>query len=160
MVGDVRCGSAQSIVLGGTVQVWMQLEEKRIPYEMEKVNMRCYGDKKPSFLKLAPSGLLPVVEYNGRIITESATIASLLEREFPENPLLPDEGTLELKRAEALMRCWKNFCSMGLFYIVCDALASQRLLKIQDEGYITFVVVQARATVLFSMVDVALQWLE
>ena len=25
----------------------MQLEEKRIPYR-DKINMRCYGDKKPS----------------------------------------------------------------------------------------------------------------
>jgi len=28
----------------------MQLEEKRIPYIIEKINMRCYGDKPPSFL--------------------------------------------------------------------------------------------------------------
>lgn len=28
----------------------MQLEEKRIPYTIEKINMRCYGDKPASFL--------------------------------------------------------------------------------------------------------------
>jgi glutathione S-transferase len=27
-----------------------QLEEKRIPYTIEKINMRCYGDKPASFL--------------------------------------------------------------------------------------------------------------
>jgi hypothetical protein len=31
-------------------KVWLQLEEKRIPYTIEKINMRCYGDKPPSFL--------------------------------------------------------------------------------------------------------------
>lgn len=39
-------------------KVWLQLEEKRIPYVIEKINMRCYGDKPASFLakvsKLVP----------------------------------------------------------------------------------------------------------
>lgn len=30
--------------------MWLQLEEKRIPYTIEKINMRCYGDKPSSFL--------------------------------------------------------------------------------------------------------------
>jgi glutathione S-transferase len=37
-------------------KVWMQLEEKRIPYKVEKVNMRCYGEKPRSFMQLNPSG--------------------------------------------------------------------------------------------------------
>ena len=61
------------------LQVWLLLEEKRIPYRMEKVNMRCYGDKPPSFLKKVPSGLLPVIELDGRVVTESADIMALLE---------------------------------------------------------------------------------
>ena len=28
-----------------------QLEEKRIPYTVEKINMRCYGDKPPEYTR-------------------------------------------------------------------------------------------------------------
>jgi glutathione S-transferase len=55
------------------------LEEKKIPYRMEKINMRSYGEKPQSFLDKVPSGLLPVIELDGRVITESAEIMMLLE---------------------------------------------------------------------------------
>ena len=30
-------------------KVWLQLEEKQIPYVIEKINMRCYGDKPATY---------------------------------------------------------------------------------------------------------------
>jgi glutathione S-transferase len=75
------------------------LEEKRIPYRVEKINMRCYGDKPESFLAKVPRGLLPVLELDGRVITESAEIMAVLEVEFTQVPMLPAEGTAEHKCA-------------------------------------------------------------
>jgi glutathione S-transferase len=44
-----------------------------------------------------PSGLLPVLEIDGRIVTESAVIMQLLENEFPDHtPLLPPAGAAPL----------------------------------------------------------------
>eukprot|EP00889_Picochlorum_renovo_P000557 jgi/Picre1/27587/NNA_000552.t1 len=63
-------------------KVVLQLEEKKIPYVIEKINMRCYGDKPREFLEKVPSGLLPVLEVNGQVITESAVIQQLLESGF------------------------------------------------------------------------------
>lgn len=34
--------------------------EKRIPYKVVKVAMRCYGDKPRSFMQMNPSGGIPV----------------------------------------------------------------------------------------------------
>jgi len=48
-------------------KVWLQLEEKRVPYRIEKINMRCYGDKPAAFLSKVPSGLLPVLEVDGQV---------------------------------------------------------------------------------------------
>jgi hypothetical protein len=32
-------------------KIVLQLEEKKIPYLIEKINMRCYGDKPPEFMR-------------------------------------------------------------------------------------------------------------
>ena len=102
-------------------KVVLQLEEKRIPYVIEKINMRCYGPKPRAFMEKVPSGLLPVLEVDGQIITESAVIQSLLEQMYPENcPLLPAQGTQERERAGALLQLerqlfgdWLNYLCRG-----------------------------------------------
>lgn len=102
-------------------KVVLQLEEKRIPYVIEKINMRCYGPKPRAFMEKVPSGLLPVLEVDGQIITESAVIQSLLEQMFPKNcPLLPAQGTRERERAGALLQLerqlfgdWLNYLCRG-----------------------------------------------
>lgn len=71
-------------------KVWMQLEEKQIPYRVEKVSMNCYGTKSRAFLAKTPRGLLPAVEVDGKFYTESSSIMQLLEDSFPDHrPLIP-----------------------------------------------------------------------
>jgi glutathione S-transferase len=41
--------------------------------------MRCYGPKPRAFMEMVPSGLLPVMELNGRVIIESDAIMAALE---------------------------------------------------------------------------------
>lgn len=98
-------------------KVWLQLEEKQIPYIMEKINMRCYGDKPKSFLSKVPSGLLPVMEIDGRVVTESVYIMNLLEELFPDRPLMPPKGTAERARADQLMRLERQFFSDWLSWL-------------------------------------------
>lgn len=101
-------------------KVWFELEEKQIPYTMEKINMRCYGDKPKEFLAKVPSGLLPVLELDGRVITESAVIMNILDETFPEIPLMPKKGTPERARADQLMRLERRFFSDWLNWLCSD----------------------------------------
>lgn len=50
--------------------------------------MRCYGEKSPDFLQMVPSGLLPVVKINGRVITESLDIMFEIENQFRGEPYI------------------------------------------------------------------------
>ena len=52
-------------------KIWLWLEEKQIPYRIEKVTMFCFGEKENWYKQKVPSGMLPAIALDGRIITES-----------------------------------------------------------------------------------------
>ncbi|GJP51372.1 hypothetical protein CLOM_g10527 [Closterium sp. NIES-68] len=97
-------------------RVWLQLEEKRIPYVVEKINMRCYGPKPDWFLQMVPSGLLPVLKLDDRVITESLDIMFVLERAFPDHtPLLPSPSDRAAsQRVEKLLRLERQLAGAWL----------------------------------------------
>nr|WEU39141.1 glutathione S-transferase [Saccharina japonica] len=85
-------------------KVWMMLEEKQIPYKIEKINMRSYGEKPSWYLQIVPSGLLPAISLDGQLITESLVIMQTLEAAFPEpRRMLPDRDTPVFEEAVRLL---------------------------------------------------------
>jgi glutathione S-transferase len=92
-------------------KIWLWLEEKQIPYRIEKVTMFCYGEKESWYKRKVPSGMLPALELDGRIITESDDILIALEREFGALGLgMRDPQVLTLRQLERLLfRAWCNW---------------------------------------------------
>jgi glutathione S-transferase len=89
-------------------KVWLWLEEKQIPYRIEKVTMFCYGEKESWYKCKVPSGMLPALELDGRLITESDDILWALEQTFgPLNFGMKDPRVLPLRQLERLLfRAW------------------------------------------------------
>ena len=85
-------------------KVWLVLEEKRVPYKIEKVNMNCYGQKPASFLAMQPSGGIPVAKLDGAVIRESNDIISDIEAAFPERPLVPPASDPARARVPQLLQ--------------------------------------------------------
>lgn len=112
-------------------KVWLWLENKRVPYKIEKVTMFCYGKKEPWFKKIVPSGMLPAVKVDNRVITESDTILEELEEQF--GPLfisMSDPKAMRLRRLERqLFRAW---CSW-LCYPQRNAVEEQRSKDVFEE---------------------------
>ena len=98
-------------------KVWLWLEFKRIPYRIRKVTMRCYGRKEPWFLDRVPSGMLPALDLDGRLITESDEILMALEKRFGPLGLPMNSGeALRLRQLERLLfQAWCLWlCRPGL----------------------------------------------
>ena len=89
-------------------KVWLWLEEKQIPYRIEKVTMFCYGEKESWYKKKVPLGMLPALEIDGRMITESDDILIALEQVFqPLGWSMQDPQVIPLRRLERLLfRAW------------------------------------------------------
>lgn len=98
-------------------KVWMTLEQKRIPYRIEKVNMRCYGDKPASFLRLQPSGNIPVAIIDGVTYNQSNDIMYALEEIFPDNnPLVPKDPNVRM-HAQSLLRLERQIFSAWMYWL-------------------------------------------
>lgn len=99
------------------------IEEKEVPVKIDLVPMRSYGDKPREFLQKVPSGLLPAIEINGKVITESQVIMDLLDRWHPVSegykPMMPAEEDVEGRRKyKALAELEREYVS------ACHAMES------------------------------------
>ncbi len=82
-------------------KVWLWLEWKRIPYKVKKVTMRCYGNKERWYLKKVSSGMLPAIEIDKNLITESDLILETLEQLYgPLGSKLNETNILGLRNLE------------------------------------------------------------
>jgi glutathione S-transferase len=93
-------------------KLMLLVEEKQIPCTIELVPMRSYGDKPREFLQKVPNGLLPAMEVDGQIITESQVIMQLLDEWHSEDegykPMIPSNEKRydELARLERELFSW------------------------------------------------------
>jgi len=112
--------------------VWMHLEEKKIPYVVECVNLNSYGDKPESFLKISPSGQVPVLELDGEVILESKVITKTLEEKFPENPLLPAADSDEFAKGTAFFELCQELQSATFAWLRASEPAPEERARVES----------------------------
>jgi len=114
-------------------KIWLWLEEKQIPYRIEKVTMFCYGEKESWYKRKVPSGMLPAIELNGRIITESDDILLALEHVFGAlGAGMDDRMVLPLRRLERLL--FRSWCAW-----LCRQASSSRQEQRNRDQFISVV---------------------
>lgn len=110
-------------------KVQLTLEEMRVPYRIEKVNMNCYGSKSLDFLAKNPLGLLPVAEVDGELITESERILEALVCNWRTRSLVP---TGREKEVAGLIRLERILSSSWLTWLRAPADGPLREKFVQD----------------------------
>jgi len=67
----------------------MCLEENGIEYESRRINLNRFEHLQPEYREINPAGLVPTLEHNNRLITESTVINEYLEQVHASATLLP-----------------------------------------------------------------------
>jgi glutathione S-transferase len=80
--------------------------------------MRCYGEKPASFLRLQPSGNIPVAIIDGIVYSQSNDIMFALETLFPNHKrLIKNESDSDRSRTQALLKLERKLFSFWMYWL-------------------------------------------
>jgi len=116
-------------------KVWMALEYKRIPYRVERVNMRCYGDKTAEFMRIQPSGQIPVASINGKIYGQSNDILFSLDEAFPEAPggsIAKFSTSMDKLRAQELLQLERQLFSTWMNWLTGSSRSKGQYVRVLE----------------------------
>lgn len=85
-------------------RVRLCLLEKKLPFTVKWLNLGLMDQKRPDYLALNPTGLVPTLVHDGKAIYESNVINEYIDAIHPSPPLVPKDPY-----GQARMRMWFAF---------------------------------------------------
>jgi maleylpyruvate isomerase len=86
---------------GTSYRTRIALNLKGLEYAQQTVDLRQRAHKTPAYLAMNPQGMVPALEVDGAILTQSVAILEWLEEAYPDPALLP-AAPLERARVRAM----------------------------------------------------------
>ena len=70
-------------------RVRIALHLKGVDYESRQIDLRDGAQRSDAYLALNPQGLVPMMEIDGHLLTQSLAILNYLDMRYPNQPLIP-----------------------------------------------------------------------
>jgi maleylpyruvate isomerase len=92
---------------GTSYRTRIALNLKGLSYEQHGVDLRRGDQRSETYLRLNPQGLVPALEIDGAVLTQSPAILEWLEETHPTPPLLPSDpvARAQVRAMAALIGC-------------------------------------------------------
>lgn len=92
---------------GAAYRTRIALELKGLSYDQQGHDLRTGAQKDPAYVALNPQGMVPALEVDGAVLTQSPAILEWLEEAHPTPALLPSDaiGRAHVRAMAALIGC-------------------------------------------------------
>ena len=92
---------------GAAYRARIALALKGLAYEQRGVDLRTGAQRSDAFVAFNPQGMVPALEIEGAVLTQSPAILEWLEETHPAHPLLPADpvGRAHVRAMAALIGC-------------------------------------------------------
>ncbi|CZF86279.1 glutathione S-transferase family protein [Grimontia marina] len=131
----------------------MLMVEMGLRHELILVDRKSNAQKSESYLKLNPTGRIPVLVDDELVIHESAAIGLHLCENHPESGLIPDMGSLE----RPIFFQWLFYLTSSLQSELMVYFYPQRHTENPDEAAAIKQAQEARVTDMFALIDCELE---
>jgi len=92
---------------GTSYRTRIALELKGLEYDQLGIDLRAGDQHSDAFRALNPQGLVPALEHDGGVLTQSPAIIEWLEERYPEPPLMPrdPDRRAQVRAMAAIVGC-------------------------------------------------------
>src|SRR6476661_1358093 len=80
------------------------LNAKRLPFEEKKLDLLAGDQLKPEYLALNPNGVVPTLDHDGHIVTDSSVIIEYLDEVVPQTANFTPRDPVKRAAMRSLMR--------------------------------------------------------
>jgi maleylpyruvate isomerase len=92
---------------GAAYRVRIALNLKGVAYDQIPVDLRAGAHRNAAYLAVNPQGLVPAVEVEGEVLTQSLAVLEWIEERWPDPALLPSDliGRAQVRAMTAMVAC-------------------------------------------------------
>jgi glutathione S-transferase len=114
------------------------LNAKQLPFDEKKLDLLAGDQLEPGYLALNPNGVVPTLDHDGEIITDSSVIIEYLDEIVPEPQRFTPEAPVARAKMRALMRFIDEMPAAAVRVPTFNLAFLPRFAAMSEEEFLAF----------------------
>ena len=114
------------------------LNAKQLPFEEKKLDLLAGDQLEPGYLALNPNGVVPTLDHDGEIVTDSSVIIEYLDEIAPQPQSFTPEAPVARAKMRALMRFIDEMPAAAVRVPTFNLAFLPRFAAMSEEEFLAF----------------------